>query len=431
MSTCALCSGACAEANLTPLLTSDLHWLWTRVAQRADRLGNRDLTTGTLTITAPAGAAERAAARTLLGGQPFTAGQKRRLDLTDLSNAVQRHGRRLTPGAVAAHATNRKLATKAAAAQERTRTDTLLHEQLLAGLNSPHIGTPERPVTDPWEQLRSTGWVARLHATGNPTQTLATVLNVLAALPDTGARTDRRQLADTVLDDPHGLDAGPTAALTLGLLTALGRIAPALRTRDAWAAVGVDLDDLTGGLIVLGIHPQSWNIPHNAALTLPPRTLAATDWPAPTRTDHSHIYVTENPSVLAAAAEIPATHTRVICTSGTPSTLEVTALRRLAAAGWTLHVRADFDVRGLGHVRTLLTGIDNAQPWRMSTRDYLTSLDRSPTSPAVNTANLGPTPWDPQLRATMAQHRAAAFEETLLPELLSDLTSPPTPALPR
>jgi hypothetical protein len=88
------------------------------------------------------------------------------------------------------------------------------------------------------------------------------------------------------------------------------------------------------------------------------------------------VFVTENPSVLAAAstqalAGDTATTPRVVCTAGTPSQVECAAVGALSEAGWNVAVRADFDPAGLAHVRALLAAAPAARPWRMSAADYV------------------------------------------------------------
>lgn len=69
---------------------------------------------------------------------------------------------------------------------------------------------------------------------------------------------DRRVLASNIAGNPHALDDGePLSALVLALLSASGITSFTQRSRAAWDAVGVDCDDLTGGLIAIGIYPAS------------------------------------------------------------------------------------------------------------------------------------------------------------------------------
>jgi uncharacterized protein (TIGR02679 family) len=427
--TCTLCGGACRDADLAALLDAPLAWLWEQLAATADRRGDPDLTAGSLRITAPTAAEQRAAAVGLLGGRPLAAGQTRLVELADLAARLHVRGAHLTPGAVAAHAAARPLAVKARARAARAGREAELAAALVAALDR-CSATRER-VRDlngdiAWAHLRRSGWATRLRALPDAEQLLRTAVAVLAALPATGARLDRRRLASDHAHDPHALDDGtPLAGLTLALTTAAGVTSPGQRARTAWESLGVDWDDLTGGLITVGIHPAAWTLPPHVAVTIPPRELAVCDWPTPTTA--RTVFVTENPSVAAAAADLVAAEgvaVRIVCTSGTPSAGEVAALARLADAGWSVRVRADFDPAGLTHVTTLLANVAGATPWRMGAADYEASLPAETSARiALDRQKLPDSPWEPELSRTMRAHAAAAYEEALLPVLLSDLRS--------
>ncbi len=423
MTACTVCDGDCAAANLAPLLTADLAWLWQRLAETADRRGDPALTNGFVTVTAPAPPEQRAAVLGLLPGRPLAAGQARRIDLAALSISMRRHGPTLSPGAVAAHAAGRQLATRA-----RRRDDRDTFERSLASIGGRWARSSASPVAARWDQtwswLRRTGWVARLHATQSAEALLRQAFTAVDKLPEPDSRLDRRVLASLVAHDPHALDDGePLAGITLALLTGSG-VAPSGRPRDTWAAVGVNCDDLTGGLIAVGIYPVGWHLPPGAAVTLPPRELSGCTWVPPAQPG-SWVFVTENPSVASAAADVAAhASVHLLCTSGTPSAVEVAAIARLLDAGWHVAVRADFDAAGIAHVRAVLDVAPAAHVWRMTAADYKAACGSEAPVPL---ADVPDTPWDPALAEEMRATGAAAFEEALLPELLNDLTRKRTP----
>jgi len=269
--------------------------------------------------------------------------------------------------------------------------------------------------------LRRAGWEARILDSPAPADILEQAWGVVLTVDDlpAPARIDRRLLVPT---EPHALDDGtPLAGLVLALLVAMGRIPASLRSkpRAAWDHVGVDCDDVIGGLTTIGIAPLGWHVPAGVMVTIPPRELARCEWPAPEQ-PNAYIFVTENPSVIAAAADDPAAgNFRLICTVGTPSSLEIASLATLASAGWQVAVRADFDSAGLTHVTALLDGIPGAIPWRMGESDYLKALGDS-----ERTEHQGAYPethWASALAATMRQYGRDAYEEPLIPELLVDL----------
>ncbi|MHB8875060.1 MAG: DUF2399 domain-containing protein [Myxococcaceae bacterium] len=422
---CPLCSGACTGADLNPLLDCQLAWLWDRIATAADRRGDPDLAEGTLQVRAPQSPEERAAACGLLGGRVLSPGQSRRVDLAELTLRLRARGPHLTPGAVAAHASRRALAAKAKACAKRAGLEREIQE-LFAGLTKAMPArAPFRPdPSNVWPALARNGWVARVLAVDDPSRLLRTAVSVLSGLPCAGERADRRRLATDTTGNPHALDGGTAlAGLVLAILAAGGKIGPRQRPRAAWAHAGVDCDDVTGGLVAVGIAPEGWCVPAGAVVTLTPRVLSSCQWPTPLA-HHSWVFVTENPSVACAAADdsTRADSIRLLCTSGTPAAREIAAIARLADAGWNIAVRADFDEAGLAHVGALLDGVPAATPWRMGAEDYLASLASAHDAPlGITPSKVPATPWDPQLRTEMMKKGIAAFEESLLPELLEDL----------
>ncbi len=416
---CEWCDGVCAGADLGPLLHPDLAWLWAQLAAKGDRRDDPQLSAGRVQVRAPTSVAERSAAAGLVGGRTLRAGQQLTLDLTGLTQRVRVRGARLTPGAVAAHAAERRLATRSVTAAAKADAEQALGQHLdrsLAGLPR-HV--LERIDPDHvWARLVAARWVQRLLNRPDAAELIDRAGGVLAQLPAGDHRIDRRTL---VPGDPHALDDGqPLSSLVLCLANASVR-----RTRTAWSALGVDGDDLVGGLLVLGVRPAGWTWPADAVVTLPPRELAGIQW-APPPTTGAWAFVTENPSVVAAAHQLAkaglgpgvggAVH--LLCTVGTPSELETKSVGALAEAGWQVAVRADFDLAGLAHVRALLTGAPGAALWRMGRADYERSVPGAAEGLAVSADN---TPWDPALAEAMTLSGAPAYEEDLLPDLLADL----------
>lgn len=433
---CPLCGGRCAGADLTALLQPELAWVWGSVAHAADRRGDPDVVDGSaVTLTAPDDPQDRAAAAGLFPGRPLTAGQVRRVAPSRLTQLVQRWGPGLTPGAVAAHAMGRPLAARAAArAALSTRVDSL-RETLLASCRPG--GALDGRGEEIFQHLRRSAWIARIDRAGGDREVLRRAVQtadlVCGIAPE--ERRDRRRL---VPGDPHALDDGTLlAGLTLAVLTAVGRLPPGARgPRQSWDLVGVDCDEVQGGLSSLGVHPAGWTLPPGVLCTLPPRELRRCGWPV--AGPDGRVFVTENPSVLAAAADAvagdPAVagRARLICTMGTPSGAEIRSLALLAAQGWQLWVRADFDAAGVRHVGSLLAGVPGSRPWRMGTSDYLGGLgtaqdrrDQATCGPSVPTGRDRTrldTPWEPELGRVMAQRAVPVYEEALMPLLLSDLT---------
>lgn len=184
-------------------------------------------------------------------------------------------------------------------------------------------------------------------------------------LPAAGSTVLLAVLAADALGDPHALDRGKTAAL--GVLRLLGHDAPA--TAEAWRAAwedrGVVCDPVSSRVLVLNL-PLAGDAAccrltqaaDTEPLWLTWRSLSGTfRAPAP------DVYVCENPSVLAAAADQPVT-LPLVCTNGRPSAATRRLLTTLAAAGTTLHVRADDDRAGQEIVSGLTAVLPGARLWR-------------------------------------------------------------------
>jgi len=419
---CGYCTGQCRGADMVPLLTEELQWLWDALAAAGDRRGDPDLTTGHLDVTAPTTSVERAAAVGLLGGTPLRAGQRRRVDLPALTDRLHVRGSALTPGAVAAHALCRRLATRRAVRhvlEQRVEQIRSVLERQITDL--PAAVRDRFPLATAWERLRTTGWITRLAAQADPATLIAHAVAIVGRLPEPDTRVDRRTL---VTNRPHALDDGtPLAGLVLALAGLSGG-----RARTSWHSLGVDCDDLTGGLHMLGIHPRGWALPPDVVVTVPPRELRRCSWPVPPHVGMT-VFVTENPSIVSAAAARAAQSgagIRLVGTSGTPSSLEIDAIAALPGAGWSVAVRADFDVAGLAHVRRILSACPRAKPWRMGAADYMTSLARDESAvdedEPMGHVTERDTPWDPLLARVMVETGKPAYEEALLAELLDDMT---------
>lgn len=397
---CDLCGGVCAPGGFSDLLGPDLAWLWEQLAAVADRRGDPVLSAGTVVLKAPHGVAERTAALAVVG--PLRPGQRRQVDLAGLAELLSP----VPPGAVAAHAVGRRLAVRAAEQARRAADTAAARDRLAAAL--PTLGESGL------EELRANGWMTRLAADAGLVDAVVAVVDRLSSR-DGG--WDRRVLAAEALGDPHALDrGGRLPAAVLAVLGACGRVPAGLSPREGWAAVGVSYDDLTGGLTMVGVAPAGWALPAGTPVTVPPRVLAGCDWPAGDGT----VFVTENPSVLAACLEVPSA--RVVCTSGTPSAVEVAALGRIADRGWALRVRADFDDAGLAHVAAILAAAPTARAWRMGTGDYRAGLGDADPSSTLRAERLPETPWDPPLAGAMAEAGLAVFEEWFLADLVGDVT---------
>ena len=211
-------------------------------------------------------------------------------------------------------------------------------------------------------------------------------------------------LAASSLDDPHSLDRG--SPVSTGILRPLGHELPdsAEAWRLAWEEHGVDCDPVSSRVLVLNLRMRGDAACARLTEAACPEPLWLT-WRSLNgtfRTDNADVFVCENPSVLIAAADTLGEHARpLVCTNGRPSAAATRLLAGLAAAGATLHVRADDDAAGQEIVSGLQSAIPGVRLWRFALRsperpryeeqdihELLRDLDRSWTRPSDATLPL-------------------------------------------
>lgn len=130
------------------------------------------------------------------------------------------------------------------------------------------------------------------------------------------------------------------------------------------------------------------------------------------------VYVCENPTVVAAAANRLGTHSApLVCVEGQPRTAVRLLLNELNRAGIQLLYHGDFDWSGI-QIANLVMERHGAASWRFDTESYLRfrgakALIGRPIS-AI---------WDADLSPTMESVRRALDEEQVLDELLIDLAT--------
>jgi uncharacterized protein (TIGR02679 family) len=266
--------------------------------------------------------------------------------------------------------------------------------------------------------------------------------DVLRHLPAQGL--PRAQLAAQVLGNAHALDAGrPVATLVLAAwrhsetMTARCRHDVAMeaepdappedevrtadeRARDVWARAGVLVNELARPALVLNLPPLAL-LPfaqgEPAYLSLRRLLRDPPAWNVQER----DIYVCENPNLVAIAADcLGARCAPLVCTDGMPAAAQRTLLDQLAGVGARLHYHGDFDWPGLriaGHV----LGTWQAQPWRMSSRDYETAVQTAPSRPRDLSETNVTAIWDQELVPAMCRHGLSIAEEAVADRLLEDL----------
>jgi len=390
-----------------------------RLRQRLrERLGRGGADTLTLTRSTPE---ERAAVERLLGRSPRS-GSSLRVSLTEIDATLARAG--IAAGLrEALEALDGPIRDRIAEQEAEARRWRHLFE--LVRERAHRLGLAA------WlDELAARGLLKRL-ARGDPDAAatlLGQSLTVLETLPDPGL--NRSTLAARCLGDAHGLDPGqPVAALVRRALYrhwrgGIGDDRPDERT--IWAHAGILVGgDITSTVLVYQLPvrndapgSQLLQIQNRAGepvyLTLRQLLRHPPHWDC----DGREIFVCENPTVVAEAAErLGDRCAPLISTCGRPGAAVWQLLEQLRDAGARLRYRADFDWAGLSIMNSVLARFE-ARPWRMDTA----TLQRHAQIPgAPLEGHTVPALWDQGLAPALAARGTALHEEQLLEDLLADL----------
>lgn len=237
---------------------------------------------------------------------------------------------------------------------------------------------------------------------------------------DDDTRDDDVRDAD-VRDDAHGTDARSDgdAAAAMAAPTALGQ-------RELWESVGVLPDRvsapvLTWRLPVVGASPLDEQIRAASAGALPVHVslfaLRRHPIAVPRR---APVLVVENPRLVEASAErgLPSC---VISSNGNPSTAVTALIQQLQEAGASVWYHGDFDAAGIA-ICNRMHG-NRCAPWKMDASDYESAVrlaERDGVRLERDTADCGPTPWDPTLQEVFTRRRLAVHEESVLDSVLGE-----------
>ncbi len=295
-----------------------------------------------------------------------------------------------------------------------------------------------QPWTAQWlEEIRRGGTLAR-----QDPKTAATVIiqavQILAMLfpgtdpSPTPASWGRGELATRITGSAHGLDDGTLLCRLVlrGIALARGVELPvdAPTRRALWRMVSVTPDEVSSTVLTLGLRPTggTWReaalrerADHHMETHVTLRDLRTLRLEMPTGT---RVHVCENPRVVEAAADTGC-RAPLICTSGSATTVVLTLLDALAAAGCTFAYHGDFDWPGIA-LANRITHRYGVEAWRMRAADYEYLVTRTEVSGTPQIALSG-TPveaaWDAELAPTMNALGIAMHEEAALDLLLEDL----------
>jgi uncharacterized protein (TIGR02679 family) len=292
----------------------------------------------------------------------------------------------------------------------------------------------ERPELAAWlEQLRRTGQVKRLAPTAaEAAGLLETLALVVSALPVEGESLGR--FAARITGRAHALDDGRAlGALALGAARAIAGLeppghdeSPAEARREAWAAVGVLCDELSNAVLALGL-------PGDTTVTGRILALARSDgqpvwltlrqlvrdrprW----RHDVPRVYVCENPSMVALAADqLGPACPPLVCTNGQPRAATMLLLRSLAGEGTELLHHGDFDWWGI-RIANVLHRRLSMIPWQFDHLSYRRAAESHPQACSLDGLPVAAV-WDPKLAGAMEHDQRRIEEELVAEELLQGL----------
>lgn len=277
------------------------------------------------------------------------------------------------------------------------------------------------------QEITESGLLRRLsEGTGaNAARLVDGLLRLGDRLPGNGVPL--AQLAAEVAGDAHALDEGaPLGTLATRLAARFARVVPgedpAEDRREIWASAGVLCDELSAPALALNLAVEG-----DDALAEILRVHAAVGEPVrvsirqlvrsrPTFRPCAEIFVCENPSVLAAAANaLGRACPPMVCTEGMPRSAVRLLIDGLTRTGALPRFHTDFDWAGV-RIGNLLVTRHGAVPWRMSADDYRAG----PPGPQLE-ARAVPARWAEALDGAMTARGVAVHEEAVMARLLEDL----------
>ena len=284
------------------------------------------------------------------------------------------------------------------------------------------------PIHAPWFADASRGLFRKV--CGSPTAAepvLSALAVLLRMLPADGVAL--AQLASVSAGDAHALDPGrPLSTLALSAIRATWWTgdsdvrSPAALRRALWSHVGVIVDDLSSTVLTLNLRPSAGTA--LAAFVGAASALGEPVWLTLRQlTRHRFdlrpdpVYICENPSVLAAAADrCESSAPPMICVNGQPTGAALVLLGAAHRAGAPLWYHGDFDWGGL-RIANLVRAHVPWVPWRFDTATYLAA-----------TSEAGPlrgrpveADWDTDLATAMIGRGLRVEEESQLDDLIGDL----------
>jgi uncharacterized protein (TIGR02679 family) len=390
--------------------------LWHAAHRRLERTGGR--IDGTAVTLVDPSDDERVGVDRMIGRR--TRGRKLVVRLGDVDAALRRLELSLVEVVEQAVGPLRDLPRERAAEVAAT-------EAMWAGLaDHPAFGR-HHPALAEWLDWQRSG--GRWRQLDDPSLRLRQVLDVVAALP-APSRVSRSRLSSDVVGPSHALDdKAPVGRLVLRALAHVAGIEPPSSSagrRALWSEFSVTADETSSTVLTVGLRPERegpltdaasrW-ADSNVPMVLPLAAIEAERWRL---AEDTPVWACENPSVLAAAAELGAT---MVCVEGQMSVAGERLLVSLMHHGARVCYHGDFGVGGIA-IANAVIGL-GAEPWRMRTGDHAEALAWARRNEVELPRLKGAVPsstWDPDLAPAIMESGVEIEEETILDLLLPDLT---------
>ncbi|HEU5002361.1 MAG TPA: TIGR02679 family protein [Actinomycetota bacterium] len=283
------------------------------------------------------------------------------------------------------------------------------------------------------------GWLERQQASGKWRADpdfgahLDAALSVLERLPSP-VPIGRSRLAASVLGSSHALDGieavGRLVPAALAYLAGTGLPATSLQRRRLWAGMGVDDDETSSTVLVLGLRPACSGPMTEAVarwadggvpMPIPLAALQREPWRFP---GGELVHACENPSVLhAAGSRLGARCPPMVCLEGNPSVAAVRLIEVLVGERCAVAYHGDFGSGGIA-IGNRVIGAMGAQPWRFRVEDYRAGVAHARATGVQCLPLRGRLPeacWDAELASAMARAGVEIEEELVLEDLLADL----------
>lgn len=275
--------------------------------------------------------------------------------------------------------------------------------------------------------VRANGLLRRYGVAGAQSL-ISQALEVLSALP--AQDITLAVLAARTVGDAHALDPDTSlGALVLRAVAGLGKCEKwddVQSRREAWASVGVICDELSAPVLVLNLRASDDGSTSRALRLyadvgeptfLSIRQLLRSPLTFSREVAGSVVYICENPSVVAAVANrLGKQSAPLVCIEGQPRTATRLLLNSLQRGDVRLVYHGDFDWPGIQIANTILSR-HNAEPWRMSAKDYRASAIHSLALSGLPVA----ATWDSDLMPAMRELGRVIHEEQVTETLITDL----------